>query len=376
MAMPPGGLPGLKPVPAGTRFGPYELIRHVATGGTSSVYVARRTDESGFEKIVALKLIHPYLAQHDEFVEMFLAEARIAAKISHANVCPVFDFGRHGALFYLAMEYIAGEPLTKVSEALAANPESRTSKAFYPILATILADASEGLHAAHELRDYNGKLMNIVHRDVSPANIFVAYNGAVRVVDFGFAQSETKIHQTQPGMIMGTFAYMSPEQVDGKEVDRRADIWGVGVVLWELITGARLFDRKQLHTTFEAILQDDIPDVREYAPDAPEQLAAVVRQCVTRDLGKRHATARMLSQELRRFVAEAHAAVGPAEVSAWMQSLFPMGLAQQNALEAAPRQRPVAAPPTWLTTPIPVAAWVSIAVAAVAGAAVVWFATR
>ncbi|MCA9603594.1 MAG: hypothetical protein KC417_16290, partial [Myxococcales bacterium] len=148
--------------PAGTRYGPYELIRHVATGGTSSIYLARRADASGFEKIVALKLIHPYLAQHDEFVELFLNEARIAAKISHSNVCPVFDFGRHGDSYYLAMEHIAGESLATIWETLGRLPEARSSHAFYSIIATVLADACEGLHAAHELRDFNGNPMHVV----------------------------------------------------------------------------------------------------------------------------------------------------------------------------------------------------------------------
>lgn len=318
--------------PIGSRVGPYEVVRHLATGGTATVYLARKADGSGFDKQVALKRIHPYLAKRDDFVDMFLDEARISARISHANVCPVFDFGYDDNTYYIAMEYIVGEPVARITSTLNRMPEARQSKAFYAICATIIADACEGLHAAHELRDEQGQLLNVVHRDVAPSNLFVAYNGSVRIVDFGFAKSTAKVHKTQDGMVKGTFGYMSPEQSNASPVDRRSDLWSIGVVLWELVTGKRLFQEANLRLNFDAIQRGPIPEAKDVDPAVPEALSNIISQCLQRNPANRWSSARQLSQELRHFSSTTGSNIGPAEIAAWMQFLFPSGVQEKRAL--------------------------------------------
>jgi serine/threonine-protein kinase len=223
------------------RIGRYELCFELASGGMASVYLARAEGSPGFEKLVALKRIHPHLADERGYVEMFLDEARIASRITHANVCSVFDFGESDGEYFIAMEYLVGEPLSRVQRRVVVNAEQRTSPLLPARMARIIADACEGLHAAHELRDASGESLNVVHRDVSADNLFITYDGAAQVVDFGIAHARQRLHQTEAGQVKGTFPYMAPEQMTAAVVDRRVDVWALGAVLWELLALRRLF---------------------------------------------------------------------------------------------------------------------------------------
>ncbi|MCA9583113.1 MAG: serine/threonine protein kinase, partial [Myxococcales bacterium] len=242
------------------------MIRHLQNGSMSELFLAQRAGGGDYNRRVALKRIHPYLANQPDFVHMFMDEARIASLISHPNVCPIVDFGSDHDDHYIAMDYLVGEPLAEIVEALDGLPEARRSRAFYSIIATIIADAAEGLHAAHELLDSTGAPLHVVHRDVSPGNIFVNYDGSVRIVDFGFAKARANVNETAPGMLKGTFAYMAPEQITGN-ANRRSDIWGLGVVLWELLSGHRLFARPGIKAILAAIQSDAIPNPRETDPE-------------------------------------------------------------------------------------------------------------
>ena len=210
------------------KLGRYELVWELGTGGMASVYLARVRGPAGFNKWLAIKRIHPHLAKDPRFVEMFLDEARIAAAVHHPNVAHVFDLGDDAGERFLAMEYLHGEHLGTVA-VRAVRERGRLEP---ELAARIIASAADGLHHAHEARDAEGRHLGLVHRDVSPQNIFVTYDGSVKLTDFGIAKAAGRLTHTQTGGTKGKVSYMAPEQALGHAVDRRTDVWALGVVLW------------------------------------------------------------------------------------------------------------------------------------------------
>jgi serine/threonine protein kinase len=315
-----------------TQVGRYRLCYELASGGMATVYLARMDGPHGFEKLVALKRIHPHLVSERRYVEMFLDEARIASGITHPNVCTVFDFGESGGEYFLTMEYLVGEPLARVYRRVAASAEQRESPLLPFRMARIIEEACEGLHAAHESKDANGQPLNVVHRDVSPKNLFMTYSGVVQVVDFGIASARQRTHRTATGHLKGTMPYTAPEQISGGTVDRRGDIWGLGVVLWELLTFDRLFRRETEVETMYAVLVGDIPAPSERRPDIPPELDGIVMKALQRDPNKRWHTAREMGQALHAFASKQAEHVGAAELSSWMDELFPQGEASRREI--------------------------------------------
>jgi serine/threonine-protein kinase len=303
-------------------IGRYQLCYELASGGMARVYLARVAGVGGFEKLVALKRIHPHLAEHTEFVDMFLDEARIASRVDHPNVCTVFDFGHAGGEYFIAMEYLLGETLQRVWRHVLRDPELARSPRWYTLALRIIAEACEGLHAAHELRGDDGALLEVVHRDVSPANIFVTYEGAVKIVDFGVARAADRLHTTTTGQVKGRFAYMALEQARNQGVDRRADVWSLGVVLWELLTGMRLFDRDNDATTMMAVLEGNIPAPSVVRPGLPPVLDEVVLRALRADRTERYASAREMGRALERTLTKLGATVGKVELADLMALEF------------------------------------------------------
>jgi len=315
-----------------TQVGRYRLCYELASGGMATVYLARIDGPHGFEKLVALKRIHPHLVSERRYVEMFLDEARIASGITHPNVCTVFDFGESGGEYFLTMEYLVGEPLARVFRRVTASAEQRESPLLPFKMARIIEEACEGLHAAHESKDANGELLNVVHRDVSPRNLFMTYSGVIQVVDFGIASARQRTHRTATGHLKGTMPYTAPEQISGGTVDRRVDIWGLGVVLWELLTFDRLFRRETEVETMYAVLAGDIPAPSERRPDIPPELDGIVMKALQRDPNERWQTAREMGQALHAFASKQAEHVGAAELSSWMNELFPQGEASRREI--------------------------------------------
>lgn len=248
-----------------------------------TVHLALTEGPHGFEKLVALKSIHPHLANDPRFVSMFLDEARIAARLSHPNACGVIDFGESDGTYYLTMPFLMGEALNVVQRALRKSEDAKVRADSPFVIARLLADACEGLHAAHELRDDRGTLLNVVHRDISPQNLFVGFEGTMTVLDFGVASARQRLHSTATGEVKGKFAYACPEQLESRELDRRADVWSLGVVLWEHVTLKKLFARRDVAATIKAVLTDPIPPLRELAPDASLGLEEIVARALARD---------------------------------------------------------------------------------------------
>ncbi len=310
-------------------FGKYGLVARLATGGMAEIFLARLQGAAGFEKLVCIKRILPHLARDRQFVAMFLDEARIAARITHPNVCQVFELGEIAGSYYLAMEYLEGIPLAcfRRDDYDGPAPDPR-------LVAGIAIQACEGLHHAHQLRHGDGSVMEVVHRDVSPQNVFVTADGIVKVLDFGIAKIQGATVRTSTGAIKGTYAYMAPEQLRGERVDRRTDVFALGIVMWETLARRHLFKRDTEFLTFQAITAEPIEDICAIRPDVPPALSSVIMTALARDRGERFPTARMLGEAIA-------AAVQPltgAAISEEIQRAFPGELAEQAELIRVARE--------------------------------------
>lgn len=263
------------------QVGRYALLRRLAHGGMATVYLGRVSGTAGFEKVVAVKLIHPHLAEEPDFLEMFLDEARIAAKIQHPHVVEILDLGEDHGTHFMAMEWIEGETLSALVRAL------RPGTLPLAVTLRIISDTLIGLAAAHELTDETGRPLGLVHRDVSPQNLLISMAGWVKVTDFGIMKAAGRHGRTRTGELRGKVAYMSPEQARGENVDARSDLFAVGVILWELLTGDRLFARATEAATLERVIACEVPDLPDDALEGvSEDMASRVRSLVSRSLAK------------------------------------------------------------------------------------------
>lgn len=299
-------------------IGRYRVVDEIGVGGMASVHLARMDGPGGFQKWVAIKRIHPHLVEDDQFVDMFLDEARIAAGINHANVAQVFDLGKDESTYWIAMEYLHGEPLRELMRRL----DEQNMIIPFGLAARICADAAEGLHGAHELRGRNGQLLNLVHRDVTPHNLFVTYDGYTKVVDFGIAKVVDRLASTRAGTLKGKLAYMSPEQVRGMEVDRRTDIFALGVVLWELTTNRRLFRMETDLDTLEKVQACIVPLPSTLVQGYPRDLEEVVMRALAQRKEDRYPTARDFSRALQGFLMRHGTIVGPEDVGEFAKRMF------------------------------------------------------
>ena len=317
-------------VPANARnFGKYQLVVRIATGGMAEIFLARLKAIAGFEKFVVIKRILPHLDEDEQFVAMFLDEARIAARITHANVCQVYELGEVEGQYFLAMEYLEGITLNSAMRKLARERQPADSR----FVVGLMTQAAEGLHYAHELRDLNGPL-GIVHRDVSPQNLFITVDGLAKVLDFGIAKAQGASSRTRTGTVKGKYAYMPPEQLRGDPLDRRVDVWALGVVLFEALTGKRLFWRDTDFLIFRAITDEPIPHVRDYRPDVPAALDAAVARALSRNRDDRFPSARAFGEAISAAVNGLGGALSQAALSAEVQRLFQEEIEAHRALVA------------------------------------------
>ncbi len=277
------------------RLGRYELLGEIASGGMATVFLGRSLGAGGFQRLVAIKRMHPHLERDEEFVASFLEEARLAARIRHPNVVATLDV-EDGEAPFLVMEYVEGDRLSglikeHVLRARAGLP--------LPIAMRIAIDSLEGLHAAHELVDDDGQALDLIHRDISPQNILVGVDGVSRVTDFGIAKAIGRASHTREGELKGKIAYMSPEQLTNPTgIDRRVDVFALGILTWEMLTGRRLFRAATDMETIGVVLHAEIPEIRPLAPQIPEEVEAVVMRALSRDPNERWATAQEFARAL------------------------------------------------------------------------------
>jgi hypothetical protein len=309
--LPPGhadatAIASTDPIAARRLIGRYEIVQRLGHGGMATVYLCRATGSAGFEKLVAIKVIHPHLAAEPEFVEMFLEEARIAAKIQSPHVAGILDLGEDEGLYYMVMEYIDGETLSGLLRQLRPRGEVLP----LGVVLQIAVDACEGLVAVHELCDPDGQPYGLVHRDMSPQNLMVGFDGWIKIVDFGLVKATGK-HHTHTGHLRGKLAYMSPEQARGKPVNASADLFALGVVLWELLTGKRLFAGETDAETLDRVTRCELPSLAEQRGDLPAELEPILRRALARDPADRYVTADSMLADLRRCLLVHLGAVDP-----------------------------------------------------------------
>jgi tRNA A-37 threonylcarbamoyl transferase component Bud32 len=294
--------------------GRYAVFDVIASGGMATVHFGRLLGSAGFSRTVAIKRLHAQYAADAELVTMFLDEARVAARIRHPNVVAVVDIAADvgAAEVLLVMEYVHGESLAYLTRAQDRHEPGRTR-----VIGNVMAGALQGLHAAHEATGDNGKPLGVVHRDFSPQNILVGVDGTARVADFGVAKAAGQSHCTGKGQVKGKIRYLSPEQVTCGDVDRRSDLWSAAVVLWEALSGRRLFSGDHDAGVLMQVLQKPIPSLREFAPEVPESVARVVMRGLQRDRTLRYATALEMATALEESVGLLPAR----EVGAWVERI-------------------------------------------------------
>ena len=316
-----------------SQFGKYALQRKLAEGGMAEVFLAKQTGMEGFEKLVVVKRILPQLCSDDAFVKMFLNEARVAARLNHPNVAQIFDLGKLGDQYFIAMEYVHGEDLRAVIRE-ATDADKRPSLG---LACRIIADMLGGLHYAHTRVGPDGKPLGLVHRDVSPQNVLVTYEGSVKLVDFGIAKATRAIDaaQTQAGLLKGKYAYMSPEQARGQPVDARSDVFCVGVLLWELATWQRLFKRPTEMSTLMAVAEEPIRAPRTVEASLPEELDRLIMKALARKPDDRFASAQELRAALEALIRKSGWEADTLALSSYMRDLFASKLKQQAADVAA-----------------------------------------
>ena len=292
-------------------FGKYEVIRRIALGGMGEVFLARQTGVAGFDRLVILKSLLPELAEQDGFIDQFLDEARVAATLNHPNIVAIYEVGLWNGVYFIAMEFIHGCDLSKLQKSAA------RSKVVLPfqVSARIIMDACVGLHHAHTATDTTGAPLHIVHRDISPQNIMVRGDGVTKVVDFGVAMASNRSTRTATGVLKGKLQYMPPEQLQGETLDGRSDQFALGVVLWEMCTGQRLFKADNELKVLEKILKEQVPLPSAIIPGFPPDLEATIMRMLARDREKRFPTCAEAAAALNDYLSSSSRLVGEQQVA-------------------------------------------------------------
>jgi eukaryotic-like serine/threonine-protein kinase len=301
-----------------TTFGKYLLLERINVGGMAEVFIAKAFGVEGFERFLAIKKILPTMAEDQAFITMFIDEARVSVQLNHANIVHIHELGKYEETYYIAMEYVAGRDLRTILERYRRRKEIMpTAQAVY-----VASKMCEGLDYAHRKKDARGQDLAIIHRDVSPQNILISYEGEVKVIDFGIAKAANRAQKTQAGILKGKFGYMSPEQVRGMEIDRRSDIFAVGVILYEMLTGEKLFVGESDFSTLEKVRNAEVPPARHFNPNIPVGLEKVVLKALAREPEDRYQWASDLQEDLMKFLLAGDAIYSGKHLSAYMKEAF------------------------------------------------------
>ena len=309
-------------------FGRYELLKRLAGGGMGEVYLARQRGIDGFQKLLVIKTLLPHLCEDEEFITMFKDEARVTAQLIHPNICQVFEFEQVTGVFYMAMEYLRGEDLRRLWKAC----EQRGTPLRVPLICRVIADAAAGLDFAHSLRDHTGEPYHIVHRDISPQNILVTFEGGVKVIDFGVAKAAGRAQHTRTGALKGKYSYMSPEQVAGAEVDGRSDIFALGIVLHELLTGRRLFKADSDVQTLARVRECVVAPPSRLNPQLPAGVDQIVLKALAKNPDERYATAQEFRLALEDWLIQGRMSASSAHLAEFLKTIYAERLDKENRL--------------------------------------------
>ncbi|MGE0788579.1 MAG: serine/threonine protein kinase [Sandaracinaceae bacterium] len=301
---------------ANAQCGPYELLVRIGKGGMASVYLARRSDDERSEPaLFALKVLHPHLGNESEFVDMLMDEAKIASKLRHPNAVSTLEIGRDGDRYFMVMDYVEGVALDRL---LRRSLEERRPELIVPLA----IDALEGLHAAHLLTDDLGRPLELVHRDVTPGNLIVGTDGVGRIADFGVAKARARITKTNPGVVKGKAGYIAPEVILGRDIDGRADVFSMGVLLWNALTGQTLFDTEDLASSLTALLKRDVPPPSTVGLMPPPIFDAPILGALHRDPKLRHESAAEMADALRDALLMLGGESGREPIGEWVRACF------------------------------------------------------
>ena len=323
-------------------FGKYYLLERVNVGGMAEVFKAKAFGVEGFERLVAVKRILPSVAQDEEFINMFVDEAKIAVQLNHANIAQIFDLGRADDAYYIALEFVSGNDLRTIFE---------TARRLRKVLSIqqacyVTLKICEALDYAHNKRDAQGRDLHIVHRDVSPQNVLISFEGEVKIIDFGIAKAAGRASRTKAGILKGKFGYMSPEQVRGLPLDRRSDIFSLGIILYEMLTMERLFVGESDFATLEKVRNVEILPPSTYNRNIPDDLETVVLKALSRDPDDRYQTAADLHEGLQRFLFSAGLFYSRKDLADYMKETFHAEIGdEQRKLEAYRHLTPPPPPP-------------------------------
>ena len=312
MPKPPVDLPVLG------KFAGYDILGRLALGGMAEILLARHADTDGDHRFLVVKRILPHFEADSDFVQMFLDEARIGMQLKHPNICQFHQFGADAGSHFIVMEWVNGVPLGRLIR------KARNSGGVgLPIAIRIAVEVAKALHYAHIANDEHGEPFNIVHRDVSPHNIMIGYNGIAKLLDFGIAKADHRAHKTQAGVVKGKFAYMAPEQCTAAPSDHRLDIFALGVCIFESMTGRSLYRRKTEAATMRAVIMDPVPSLKERLPDAPDELERILQKALAKEAKDRFATAEEFAGELEAFGKSTNQLATQREVADFIKKVFP-----------------------------------------------------
>ncbi len=303
-----------QPIP----FGRYLLLDRINIGGMAEVWRGKSFGAGGFERLVAIKRILPNIAEDDEFIAMFQDEAKISVQLTHANICQIYELNRIAQSLYIAMEYVPGKDLRSIFDRARKKGEPPP----VPLVCYVIGKLCEGLDYAHRKKDSYGRDLNIVHRDVSPQNVLISFEGEVKVIDFGIAKAAGKVTKTQAGILKGKFGYMSPEQIRGLPLDRRSDVFAIGVCLYELLTGERLFVGDSDFAVLEKVRKAEVLPPSTYNRRIPEALEKIVLRALAKDVNARYQYASELGDDLQRFLITSDSIFSRKDLMQYMKSTF------------------------------------------------------
>lgn len=318
------------------QIGRYEIHEELANGGMAIVYLGRLTAGAGVSRTVAIKRLHPQYAKDPEFSRMFVDEARMASRVTHFNVVPTLDVLEEGGELLLVMEYVHGETLAR----LLRNHALKGRRIPLGVALALTSGVLRGLHAAHESVGKDGRPLGLVHRDVSPQNVLVGVDGQARVFDFGVAKATGRLQHTEDGKIKGKMSYMAPEQLRGKHLDRRADVYAAGIILWELLTSRRLFLSEDGSTDIERVLRAEVEPPTKFEPKVPSLVEGIVMQALQFNPDRRYPTAAAMAKDLDDLPYVAT----PTEVATWLREAAGEALEERSGIIARMEQRPTDAP--------------------------------
>jgi len=304
--------------PRGTRFGKYSLLNRIAVGGMAEIFLARQEGLEGFEKTICIKRIRPHLSSQPNFVRMFLNEAKLAAQLNHPNIVQIYDLGRINDSYFIAMEYISGRDMSRII------PKAEKAGIPFPMIYAlrIASNVCEGLYYAHTKTDAYGNPLHVVHRDVTPENVLVGFNGTVKIVDFGIAKANTQIEQTRAGEIKGKLSYMSPEQAMGAQLDARSDIFALGSVVYEWITGYKLFTGENEMAILKSIIDGKIYPPSYFKEDVPESVERILMKALEKDKEKRYQSAWEMQFDIDTYLASSEFTPSNIHLSNFLKQIF------------------------------------------------------